>query len=403
MITRLARVLLEPAAVSVETGGTAANPIVTQTPVASSNAPVAQAPVSKPGNTPAKDTVFKIDDPSMFTNAHEVVKEFKTEQLPAVEKKEPNSNVTPPEKKEVKVAPETKPVAVEKKEPAKEVTPEAPKPIGVPKGEAKQFDLSPYSPEEQVVLKNMSVQSREYVAKIIKENKDLAKLKGAEYLQHPQAFILSPEFKELQENAHYANKEAMHWEEQLVRVEAGQEWQAITSWDKDGNPILGPAQKPDTRIKLRLQEAMMKCRQTANGYEQQAQQLQTTFADRVKNDSQQINNIRAQTFAWVADPKQLEDKVDIGGGNEKSIKQIREDFFSFFPSYLRHGPVIEAAADCFAGIQILQQQLRAAQSEKKVAEIKVEEVRRAEPSSVDRPATAGGKSGKMFSLEGMPR
>lgn len=371
------------------------------TPLAVTPAP---ATASKPSTIPAiarkpteaeLKTEFKLDS-SLFPDEPAV----KVEQLPvAPAAKEPDTSIKP----KIEAAPkkEDKTVAPAAPEPKKSLTDG---PItAAPKGaEGVPFDYTGFTDMQVQHLKKMSNEAREYAVSVIKENRELSKLKGGEFLQHPEAYTLSPEFRELREQSFYAGQEAMHWEEQLIKIRAGQEWQNI-SYDPNGKMVVGPLQKPDGRIELRVQEALMKCRSVAERAEHSAQQLQTQYGERVKQDAAAINTIRAQSFGWVADPKGLEQKVDIGGGKEKTVKQIREDFLSMVPLYLRDTVGFQVAADCFAGIQIYGQTIRALESETKIAQIKTEEVRRAEPSATERPQTGGAVNGiKEFSLAGMP-
>lgn len=398
------RLLLDPL-VTIEGNNNINQPPAPVTPAAPAAPKPSTIPASPRKPTEAElKTEFKLD-PTLFPDEPTI----KVEQLPTTAApKQPDTAVKPAapvKKEEPKPAEANKPDAPVAPEPKKSLTDGPIVPLPKSGGESVPFDYSGYTEMQQQHLKKMSNEAREYAASIIKENRELAKLKGGEFMQHPEAYTLSPEFRQLREQSMYAEQEAMHWEEQLMRVEAGQEWQNI-SYDENGKMVLGAPQKPDSRIKIRMQEALMKCRNVAERAGAQAQQLQATYSERVKQDAATINNLRAQSFGWVADPKGLDQVVDIGGGKEKSVKQIREDFLSMWPPYLRDTLGVQVAADCFAGIQIYGQSIRALESEKKIAEIKTQEVRRAEPSATERPQTAGAgaavKGVTEFSLAGMP-
>jgi len=272
-----------------------------------------------------------------------------------------------------------------------------------PGGQPKARDYSGFSDAEQKVLKAMSNEAFDYVSAQLKEKRELEKLKGAEYMQHPQAFVLDPQFQKLQEDAQYFNQEAKHWEQQLIAIEAGQDWAPIIGWNQDGSPKLGPVQKATTEAKIRVGQAMNQCMGLAQNTNTQIQQFAGNYQQRVKADNDAIQGELAKRFGWVADPKVLDATIDVPGVGVKSIKDIRSDFISVFPPYLQNTKGVDIAAHCWAALQCVNAQNRELQNGKHVAEIKAEEVTRAEPTSTLKPAAAGKAINgvKEFSMEGV--
>lgn len=397
-----------------EGGGLTGQVAPAATPVAPSKpAPFTPSGPRKPTEVELKQE-FKLEP---MPGDPDFIKTFDVKQIetppakPAEPKKEPSSNLVAPA---APVEPEKKadaPIAPEKKvaEPPKVEQKTEDGPIMPPSkdtGGTKHFDYSGYSESEQMVLKNMSSQSREVVSRMMKEHKELSKLKDAEYLQNPNAYLLSPEYQKLQEDAFYANKEAMHWQEQIARIKAGQEWQPIVSWDAKGNPVLGEMQKPSGIDEERVRLAMNKCFTAASQVEQEARNLQQSFNARIQQDTVAIQQLQKKNFGWVNDPKLLDEKISTTAGVDKSLKEIKDEFLGVIPIYRRNTLEADVAANLFVALQIYAGEIRKLRAATQVAELKTEEVRRAEPSSTNRPQTNGaGKpvgGVKEFSMQGLP-
>lgn len=318
------------------------------------------------------------------------------------EKKE-EEVVTPPEKKEepsAAVKPVVKPKE-EKKETA--LKKQGVEPV-VPVGKTQARDYTGFDEKEKKIFGAMSNEAFAYVAPLLKEQKELAKAKNAIYLQNPEAYRLDPDYKKLEEDTFYFNNEVKFWQQQLLNAKSGQPWQAITGYDKNGRVILSEPKEPtpadEEQLRLYLQETY----NAVNRAEQQKQQYASKYQQIVQHDNQQIEAIRAQQFGWVADPKLLEGEVVFDDGRTETVKQIRDGIVGLFPAYHHNNLVTQVAADLYVALQITRQQLREAKQHKHLAEVKTEEVLRAEPSSELKPAAEGNAKAiggvKEFSLQG---
>lgn len=88
-----------------------------------------------------------------------------------------------------------------------------------------------------------------------------------------------------------------------------------------------------------------------------------------------------------------------------NIQNISDYAMSLFPPYMRNTQGVEVAADLFAALQIYGQEIRELKAGKQVAEVRAEEVTRAEPTSRNTPVNdnKGRINGvKEFSLSGLP-
>lgn len=316
-----------------------------------------------------------------------VVPEKKVE-TPIVKKEEVKPIIPPSAEKKVEVAPEG-----------------GIKPIVPPSVEKKgQRDYTGFTAEEQAVFKQMSHEAFEFTAKVVREKKELEKLKGATFLQHPEAYALDPAFKEIQLDAHYVNREFQYWKSQLERITNGEQWQPILKWDAEGNPVLGAPRQAGPMDAEQVRLNMNQCLQIGQQKQQALQQFVGNYHQRIQADNTVIQTEQAKRFGWVADPKMLDEKIDVEGVGSKSIRDIRTDFINLFPSYHHNSPGVDVAANLFVALQIYGARLREAEAGKQVAQIKTEEVLRAEPSGGSKPSKQGKTFGGVstFTLEGMP-
>src|ERR1017187_160472 len=277
------------------------------------------------------------------------------------------------------------------------------KPIVPPVKTDESFDYTGFSQQEVVNLKNMSRQSREFAAKLIHENKQLAGLKDSNYLQHEQGYTLAPEYQDLQSKAYMANVEGQAWKQQLLNIRAGKPFRDVVGFNDNGTPKFGDEQPATDEADIRLSNNMQKCMSFAQQYQGQLQNIPQQFKQRIATDLQAMHDVQKQQFSWVADPKLLDYEMTTPNG-DKTIKQIKDEFKSIWPSYLQNSPAVDVASDLMVALQIRTQELEQANTGKTIAETLKEEVLRGEPGSTDKPIketeAIGGVS--TFSLAGMP-
>jgi len=370
----------------------------------------AVAPKSLPESS--KGFIMKIDDPSLL---EEPVAELKNDvvEIPKAQtsldaaksmidegKKEPKIEQ---KKEEVKPTIPTQPKVEEvKKVETNEIKPIAPK----QKGEVKEFDYTGFSQEEAAALRQMSTTARDFTMKVLNEKKELAKQKDGQYLQHPDAYVLDPQFSQLNEDVLYYNKEAQFWQEQVVKIGNGEKWTPLKAWDKNGNPILGPEQSPTPQAQEQARINMHRLINAAQTKEAELQNFAGNYRNRVQQDNQLIQSERAKRFGWVADPKIMESTLTIESGEEQSVKQVRDTLINLFPAYRRNDIAVEVAADLFAAFQIQAEELRTLRAGTNVAQTQAKQVAMAEPTSTKGAALANtGRAVngvKEFSLAGLP-
>lgn len=340
--------------------------------------------------------------------------EFKTQKndektVEAVKKEEVTPKIEVEKKEEV--TPKKEEVKVEvKKEDTKVAGKPAIKPISPIKDKTAAaddtFDYAKYSPQEVINMKNMSRQSRESYAKLIDDNKQLATLKDATYLQHEQGYTLAPEFTELRNKEYLARTEGRCWQDALLNIKAGRPFKEITGFDNQGRPIMSEEKQPSDIDEIRIAGNLTACSNAVNAFQGELQQFPTKFKGRIQQDLREIDAEQHARFAWVQDPKLLEHPIEVEGQGSQKIKDIKTNFKSLFPSYLANTPGVEVASNLMVALMIQSAELREAQNGRQVAQIKQSEAQRAEPTSDTREVTPTKLAAKgvpsVFSLEGLP-
>lgn len=359
---------------------------------------VEQLPTSAP---------VKVEDTKtgVVTNAKEVVQsttpELNTDGTIKADTRERNADGTFKEGT-AKVA-EVKPKVEEKKaEPAPILKPpvakagetktggkEIVKTIGLP--EKAQRDYTGFSSDEVAAFKQMSNEAFGLTSRIIKENRELKKLEGSTYLQHEHAYVLDPEFQQINTQIQRCNGEAEHWRQQLVLAEAGKPVHDIRGWDtRTGQLVVGAEHQPNAGL---IEDIRSRFIQSQNASGQASQKLQTfpeKYSSRIKEDNQGIENEIKTRFAWETDPK-LQDQtltVDYDDGpREISIKDIKTEFTNLFPVYRRSEMGVRVAANMMVALKIQDAMIKQLQATGQVQQTLKEERNLGEPTSEVRPAT----------------
>lgn len=217
-------------------------------------APQAGATVTEVEQPPSNVTQTKEETPS---------EQPQEEQDPAIDKSPEFNNKINLEafEKEFDTGIEKTP---EKKEEPKKEEPakvEAKPKIGRP---ALERDFSDLDDDEKLIFQKMSNEAYAKLYPLYKEHKTLkpqletqskriAELEKnalpANYYQHPNGFILSPEFNQLSEELQVSQVVENHWRTQLKKMEAGEDWQDLDITD-DGKFKLSEPKPSDGSSKV---------------------------------------------------------------------------------------------------------------------------------------------------------
>ena len=254
-------------------------------------------------------------------------------------------------------------------------------------------------------FKQMSDGAYKWARAKLNEIKKLKELEGATFLQHPDAYTLSPDFKENQTQIQLASQESNLWQQALLSCRAAKPFKIPVGYNQDGSFKMSEDIQPTDAAELNLQRAMLECDNAQRQLTGKLDNLKQGFSQRAQNDNQMIQAEMQKRFAWVADPSLLDYTIEIGGIGPKKLSEIKEDVKSLFPPYYRNMAPTEVCANLMVALRIQSAQLEAALANQKVAETKHDELKRAEPNSIIKPAEPGGEAingVRSFSLEGLP-
>lgn len=251
------------------------------------------------------------------------------------------------------------------------------------------IDYTKFSAAEGGYLKNMSREARAFTADLITQNRELSKLKGGTYLQHPDAYTLSPEWKGAVEQVTSAQTEGEAWKTCLAQIKEGKPFRPPISYDAKGNLVYGPETKPTDSLEEEVRLAMQNCFKTATEVTGQMRVYASNHKKNVDNDLGVIETERKARFEWARNPELLEYSVSVkddkGVATDKTLKQIQSDFTNLFPTYLRDNVGVRVGADLMVSLIIARAELEEARATKNVVQTKLDEQKLVEPSSDSRP------------------
>ena len=395
------RILLFPAVLE---GGGAINTVEATTDVFDNprepKAPAGNLPTPAPQRqktvvppTFSKDKVLNFEDEGTDETPPVKVEEKKEEK---VAEKAPSLEIPP-----VKVPVLTEVEETEEVIPQKETPPpllEGIKPPA-PKGQGTvQRDYAGYSADEQAVLKQMSNPAFEFTSKLIKKAKELEPLKDAHYLQTEDGYMLTPEYKSLAADAYYAETEGQYLMQCLEQIGLGNKWRPMTGWTKAGEPIFGPEREPTAIEAEKIRVDLSKISGIAQQAQAKMQVLPQQFRQRIQQDNQMIQQEQEKLFEWVKNPAILDSKVPVGGGVEHTIREMKENVKSMFPSYHRNSVGVEAASNLFVALKIYAAEIMDLRKQLEVTTIKKEEAINQEPKG-DKKTGTNLKKGKVFEID----
>lgn len=300
----------------------------------------------------------------------------------------------------------------------KEVTPEVKSPTPeqtkeVPKG---QRDYSIFTPEEQAVAKATSNQQFALIEKLKKDSiatKEEAKVASTklqeleanpnaipkEWYNHPDAYVLHPQYQNAQILQNRAGFEAEHYKNQVIAIESGSDYVTVKGYNQSGNPVFSEPIKPDASAKVNCLNLMNTASTISQQYGGAISQLQQSFKNDYNNQLKVVEDIVADKWPWVKDTKDARHNT-------------AKDFMNVMPQSFSTHPMTKVASLLYTTVFDLAKALDDARAQaatgKKVAEIQ----REVEPtvSSVASPDSGNtkkgaGKNGKYpvaeFNLEGM--
>ena len=338
---------------------------------------------SEPDLKPLSGDTTKIEDE--VPAGDEAAQEFAQEKL---KKDEPVKKgelpklpeITPAEKKEVK------PVDQQQTKPGEKVVAE------IPKGAR---DYSIFSPEEQKLFKATNNQTFAAIEALKKNElklkadfesttKKLSEIAAnpnaipTDWYNSPDAYILHPEFQQTLGTLNKAQTEAQFYQQQLVAIESGEEFQVIRGYNsKTGEMVLSDPIKPTPQAKVGVADLMNKASNLASQYQAQANQFQNNFKQRYQQAVSYTEKVLEERWPWHKDP------------NDPRQLRVKE-FYTAVPLEFQNHPCTRIAAHMWQTIFELADRIKQGEGKQAVAAT-VKKIQEEVEPAVSSVASPGGE------------
>ncbi len=256
-------------------------------------------------------------------------------------------------------------------------------------------DYSKYSEEDAKYLKQMSNEAFEHFSKRTEEVAQLKKqleetsTTGAD---HPDAYLLSDDYRDAYANLTKAQQEQQHWRSQLLKIRNGEKWQSIQGYDNDGRLVLNSEEyKPTQQAEIDVEMAMQEAAGLSRKFNSEMTNVSSTHQKSYKDSVKLLEREQDANFAWRTDDKVANEQLIIPDVGKTTIKTIKDSFTKALPKTFQKHPMAELASNLFVTLQL--QAVHAA-SEKAA----VKEAKRKEPKARTKSSKATANSEDMLSV-----
>lgn len=157
-------------------------------------------------------------------------------------------------------------------------------------------DYSAFDAEEQKILKNLKNDHFAVLSKKLQEHKQVAakvadlegKLKVAQqtleskgiptnWYDHPEAYVLAPEFQEINTQHEKVTSEQDFYQQQLINVKDGKPWHKIQGYNQDGSPRFSAPIDPSNAAEVGLSNLLHKYSAEESRLKARAEGIQQGF------------------------------------------------------------------------------------------------------------------------------
>lgn len=168
-----------------------------------------------------------------------------------------------------------------------------------------------------------------YEADKQKYEEELQTLRGQSSFDQEGAWKLTPEYEQLSSTVTRLQQEAVHWEDQLAAIEAGEEFTPIILNEK-GEPVLGQPRAASARDKVAVMSALNKAHTLHAQYSQNLQQYEGSYKSQHQNYLSGLQNARKQVFS---------------GADLTKLEAAAKPKLELFPAYVRGKPEVKLLAE----------------------------------------------------------
>lgn len=291
-------------------------------------APKADAPLP-PAKVEAPKPEAKAEDDNIDFTLFQAVKNG-TDPVP---EKKPEGKVDAPG--QIKTTPEAKPDA-----------PKADSPTSDNDGR----DYSEFNDEEKGLFKRMSndafnrlkpiyLDHRKLKTQLEEKNKELETAKKGlttvpdSYYEHPQAYVLTPEFAQAQGDVMKAEQVFNHWSSQLEKVREGAKEIDMLGSDQNGNLVITGKLPADTSAETRLLTYFNFSQQQLMNAQANARALGRTHSERYQNAVNFVRDFESKSFGAFDDP-----------ASKPTLEPLVKSTIEGFPPTFRSSPLASLLA-----------------------------------------------------------
>lgn len=180
------------------------------------------------------------------------------------------------------------------------------------------------------------------------------------YYEHPQAYLLSPTYKQMVVDENFYNNVLSHLNSQLEKVENGEEWQDIGVNEK-GELVTSQNQPADAKSKVHIMNKISNIYSRLNSTRANMANFESEFTARHRADVSVLQDITTKLY-----PKIKESEKDIWQGVQTIIDAL--------PGSVRSHPVSRAFAIAAASNQMAIKESELHQRENGALKTKIKEL-----------------------------
>ena len=200
--------------------------------------------------------------------------------------------------------------------------------------------------------------------------------------EHPEAYTLSPEYREAAGNYGKAQTEYAHWKKQLINVRNGEPWQGIDGYNADGQMVAGKqAFKATQSSEIDIESALQEAKNFMNQFGQQASHIQDNYSKIYSQADDMLSSEQKKHFEWEENAEKLKTTVETPGGKSATIGDLKKGFFDAMPGNFQKHPVTNLASNLYVTLQLYASELGKLKKQLDVSETNRKDSRRVEPRS----------------------
>ena len=200
--------------------------------------------------------------------------------------------------------------------------------------------------------------------------------------EHPEAYTLSPEYREAAGNYGKAQTEYAHWKKQLINVRNGEPWQGIDGYNADGQMVAGKqAFKATQSSEIDIESALQEAKNFMNQFGQQASHIQDNYSKIYSQADDMLSSEQKKHFEWEENAEKLKTTVETPGGKSATIGDLKKGFFDAMPGNFQKHPVTNLASNLYVTLQLYASELGKLKKQLDISETNRKDSRRVEPRS----------------------